>query len=118
MSGVPALRRTLDRLLLFSFSACLLAVFGCSEQPPPMIRAVVPLGLGAKQCPVGWVADHLGGSVYVAFFCFVIFALKPGANRLRVVAGVTLATCVVEFLQLWNAPWLEAASRQVKERLY
>ncbi|MDA1265225.1 MAG: DUF2809 domain-containing protein [Planctomycetota bacterium] len=69
---------------------------------------LVPVGLATKQSSVGWVADHLGGAVYVMFFCFVVFAGRPTASRLAVVAGVTLATCLIECLQLSSADWLEA----------
>ena len=81
----------------------------------PRARAIllaallVPIGLATKQSSTAWVADHLGGAVYVTFFCFAVLALRPGESRVRVVLLVTLATCGIEVLQLSKAGWLESA---------
>lgn len=77
-------------------------------RPALIALLLVPAGLATKQSSIGWVADHLGGALYVTFFCFVVLSLWPRTGRLTVVVGVTLATCGIEFLQLSSADWLEA----------
>ena len=70
----------------------------------------VPLGLGLKGASTGglppWVADHLAGSIYVLFWCFVVLALRPSSRAAVVISAVVLATCGLEFLQLSDAEWL------------
>ena len=73
---------------------------------------LVPLGfyskLGYAGPAEGWVHDSLGGALYVLFWCLVLFSLFPGA-RPRVIAGsVFTVTCLLECLQLWHPPLLEA----------
>ena len=82
--------------------------------PGPRVRAAllaalcVPLGLATKRSDIDWVAGHLGGAVYVVFFCCVWLAARPSARPAVVATVVTLATCGVELLQLSDAAWLEA----------
>lgn len=70
--------------------------------------ALVPLGLLCKESQVAWVAAHLGGTLYVAFFYFLARSVHPEGRRGSAAVLVTLATCGVEALQLSDAAWLEA----------
>lgn len=56
---------------------------------------------------MAWVAAHLGGTLYVAFFYFLARSVHPEGRRGSVALLVTLATCGVEALQLSDASWLE-----------
>lgn len=67
----------------------------------------VPVGLGAKRVPVGWVANHLAGGIYVVFWCCAALVVLPRARRSRVVPTVLALTCAIEFLQRSDAGWLE-----------
>jgi prepilin signal peptidase PulO-like enzyme (type II secretory pathway) len=75
------------------------------------IIVVVPLGLATKRCHVGgleWIAENVGGALYVVFFCLAAMLVWPRARAGVVALVVLLATCAVELLQLWHPPWLEA----------
>lgn len=55
-----------------------------------------------------WTQNYGAGVMYVVFWILIFFALFPGPNSLlRVPLAVLAATCALEFLQLWRAPWLE-----------
>jgi hypothetical protein len=74
------------------------------------LALIVPAGFYCKfyRGPLHvWVNDSLGGTFYVAFWCLVVFLLWPRAASVRIAAGVLVATCVLEFLQLWHPPFLE-----------
>ena len=43
--------------------------------------ALVPLGLLCKESQVAWVAAHLGGTLYVAFFYFLARSVHPEGRR-------------------------------------
>ena len=72
---------------------------------------VVPLGTYTKFYTgpaANWVNNSLGGLLYVLFWCLLIFLIvadRPGLIAL----SVLLATCSLEFLQLWHPRWLELA---------
>jgi len=73
--------------------------------------ALVPIGLGCKfyNGPGNdWIANSLGGVLYVAFWCFVAASALPRARRLRVALCVLAVTCLLEVLQLWHPPLLQA----------
>ena len=55
-----------------------------------------------------WWRDNGGGVPYVIFWitaCFVIFPFRK--SIISICLGVTLATCLLELLQLWQPLWLE-----------
>jgi hypothetical protein len=55
-----------------------------------------------------WVRFYLSGSVYEIVWCLVFYFLWPKRkNILPIASGVFLATCILEFLQLWQADFLE-----------
>ena len=51
----------------------------------------------------------MGGVFYVIFWCLVVAILLPRAKAARIAATVLVATCILEFLQAWHPPLLEAA---------
>jgi hypothetical protein len=77
-----------------------------------LLAAVVPLGFGLKYYhgPGGpWVRNSLAGAAYEMFWCLALFAIWPRRRAIMpIVAGVLAVTCVLETLQLWHPPWLEA----------
>ena len=56
-----------------------------------------------------WVNDFGPASVaYEIFFIFLLFLLFPHRqNIFLIVVSVFLATCFLEFLQLWQPTWLQ-----------
>jgi hypothetical protein len=54
-----------------------------------------------------WVSDSLSGVIYVLFWCLVISL--PGVwKKGNISIAVFLLTCILEFLQLWHPPFLNA----------
>jgi hypothetical protein len=73
--------------------------------------AVVPLGLGSKLYAgpgAPWVHAYAGGIVYEFFWVILLLALFPRLSEWRAAAGVFAATSLLETLQLWHPPALEA----------
>lgn len=74
--------------------------------------ALIPLGLATKTVNgpglAGWIHNHLGGVLYVTFFCLLFFPIFPRARITALAGGVLAATCLIEFLQLWQTPFLTA----------
>lgn len=54
-----------------------------------------------------WWQGHGGGIPYVAFWASLWFVMFPVRRAIGpICVGVTLVTCGLEFLQLWQPPWL------------
>jgi hypothetical protein len=54
-----------------------------------------------------WWRDHGGGIPYVLFWITAWFVLIPRRGAvLPICVGVTVATCLLEVLQLWQPGWL------------
>lgn len=73
---------------------------------------LVPLGIATKLYAgpgSTWIGGHLGGSVYVTFWCVLVLAIWPHLSAVRVAVAVLVCTTGIEFLQLWHPPILEAA---------
>lgn len=51
--------------------------------------------------------DNSGGVLYVVFFVLAVAFLIPLTRAWRIALAVFLATCALEFLQLWHPRWLE-----------
>ena len=71
---------------------------------------VVPIGFATKfySGPATlWVKHSLGGVWYEIFWCLLLSLFGPTRRAGSIVAVVFLATCGVEFSQLWRPPWLE-----------
>ncbi len=70
------------------------------------LALVVPVSLALKfyPGPGRWWLNNWGASIgYEVFFVLVVFLIRPRPRAITAVAvGVCLATCALEFLQLWN----------------
>jgi hypothetical protein len=72
---------------------------------------IAPLGYYAKRGYHGpaaaWVHDSFGGTLYEVFWCLLLALVLPRWTPRRIAVTVLIATCVLEFLQLWHPPLLE-----------
>mgnify|MGYP001800731937 FL=1 len=64
-----------------------------------------------------WLHDVLGSIAYEIFWILLFAFMLPKVSPLRIAIGVCIATCAIEFLQLWKAPFLEAARKSLPGRL-
>ena len=75
------------------------------------LAIVAPLGYYMKRGYHGpyaeWVHDSLGGVCYEIFWCLVLALVLPRWKASRIAGVVLIATCTLEFLQLWHPPFLE-----------
>jgi hypothetical protein len=56
-----------------------------------------------------WVRYYFSGAVYVLIWCLLFFLLRPSRkNAVRIPLVVFIATCALEFLQLWKPDFLQA----------
>ncbi|NIO82881.1 MAG: DUF2809 domain-containing protein, partial [Candidatus Aminicenantes bacterium] len=58
-----------------------------------------------------WVNDSLGGSFYEIFWCLVAFLFFQKSKPWKIATIVLTITCLLEFLQLWHPPFLQAIRR-------
>jgi hypothetical protein len=77
------------------------------------LLAVTAFGLAMKFYPgpgAWWVNNWGPASVaYEMFFMLLAFLIVPRRGAITPIAvGVCAATCVLEVLQLWQPPWLQA----------
>lgn len=75
------------------------------------LALLVPLGFATKTYAgpgADLVRGYLGGVLYVVFWVYAVLLARPKWRTGRVAAGVLAATCIVEILQLWHPPPLEA----------
>lgn len=78
------------------------------------LALVTPLGFATKLYAgpaEEWVRYSAGGVLYVIFWMLVVLVLRPRTPPVRVAAGVGIATSLLEVLQLWHPPFLEALRR-------
>jgi hypothetical protein len=60
-------------------------------------------GLGGE-----WVRDYSGDILYEIFWCLLVFFFLPQKKFIVSIAiWVFIITCSLEFLQLWQTPWLK-----------
>jgi len=74
------------------------------------LSIVVPAGFYCKlySGPVAnWVNNSLAGTLYEVFWCLLLFAFFGNGRSWTIAASVLVATCILEFLQLWHPPFLE-----------
>ena len=74
------------------------------------LALLVPIGLYSKIYAgpaANWVNNSLVGVFYVIFWCVLIFIFFERRPPWLIATLVLLATCLVEFLQLWHPPFLE-----------
>jgi len=77
------------------------------------LAIVTPLAFYAKRGYHGpawhWARDSFGGALYEIFWCLLIALVLPRVRPVRIALVVLIATCILEFLQLWHPPFLELA---------
>ena len=73
------------------------------------LLAAAGLGLAAKAFAP--TAAHAAGLFYVAFWVFLVLAVRPGLSAWKAALAVLLITCMLETLQLWPPPLLERLRR-------
>lgn len=84
------------------------------------ILFIVPLGYFvrfAQGFGLEWLYDLLGSVAYEIFWILLVAFIYPKASPLYTAIGVCLATCAIEFLQLWKPPILQAARATLIGRL-
>jgi len=71
---------------------------------------ITPAGFYSKfyQGPAaGWANNSLGGLLYEIFWCLSVYLVFPKDKTWLIALSVLVATCILEFLQLWHPPALE-----------
>jgi Protein of unknown function (DUF2809) len=83
------------------------------------ILAIVPLGyvIRFSQILPQYISDAGGSTAYVLFWIFLVLLVHPRANVRLTVIFICLATCTIEFLQLYQPPWLQAIRATLPGRL-
>ena len=64
-----------------------------------------------------WLNDAFGGIPYEIMWIFLAASIWPKAKALPIALGVLLATCLLEFAQLWQPGWLLAIRATLPGRL-
>ncbi|MEQ9486808.1 ribosomal maturation YjgA family protein [Coleofasciculus sp. F4-SAH-05] len=74
------------------------------------IILIAPLGYGVRfYLPAPeWLNDRLGSFAYEIFWILLVGLFFPKASPLWTAVGVFLVTCLLEVLQLWQPPFLQA----------
>lgn len=81
---------------------------------------IVPFGymIRFSQGPMPeWLNDALGSVAYEIFWILLIGFCFPTMPVLTIAIAVFLATCGLEFLQLWHPAWLTTARATLPGRL-
>ena len=84
------------------------------------ILVIVPLGLMMKfyRGPgQEWLNNSFGGVPYEIFWIFLVVLIWPQISAVWASVGVCLATCLLEILQLWQPPFLQAIRATLIGRL-
>lgn len=72
----------------------------------------IPVGFGFKYYAgpgASWFNAHGAAVFYEIFWCLAAFFFFPKRRTILVIAAaVFIVTCILEFLQLWHPPVLEA----------
>jgi hypothetical protein len=78
------------------------------------LLVIIPTGFAAKLArpwspPDSWMRDHGAGALYEVFWVLAAFLVWPTERASRRIPWfIFIVTCVLEFLQLWHPPLLEA----------
>ncbi|MBW4538131.1 MAG: DUF2809 domain-containing protein [Myxacorys chilensis ATA2-1-KO14] len=84
------------------------------------ILFIIPLGYGVRFSQ-GWLPnglhDPLGSFAYEVFWILLVQLLYPKIPPLRIAIAVSLATCAIEVLQLWQPLWLQTIRATLPGRL-
>jgi len=76
------------------------------------LAVITPMGFLMWRCYRGpadnWVRFYVPDVLYVIFWSLVFFFFRPKkANVVRIPVIVFIATCILEFLQLWQPEFLQ-----------
>ena len=74
------------------------------------ILVITPIGFLSKfyTGPAAfWVNNSLGGVFYEIFWCLVVFLFFPRSQPVKIAALILIITSLLEFLQLWQPPFLQ-----------
>jgi len=74
------------------------------------ILIITSLGFASKFYAVPgakWFNNSLGGLLYEVFWYFIISFILIKVKPWKIALSVFMITCILEFLQLWNAMFLE-----------
>ncbi|MEQ9359490.1 ribosomal maturation YjgA family protein [Coleofasciculus chthonoplastes] len=74
------------------------------------IILIAPLGYAVRfYAPAPeWLNDRLGSFAYEIFWILLVGLFFPQASPLWTAVGVCIVTCLLEVLQLWQSPFLQA----------
>jgi hypothetical protein len=78
---------------------------------------IVPLGFYSKfytGSGAHWVNNSLGGVFYEIFWCVLLFLFLPSNNPWFIALSVLVATCGLEFMQLWHPSFLSISREKIK----
>jgi uncharacterized membrane protein YGL010W len=84
------------------------------------ILIVVPLGYVVRFANLPNLAglhDFLGGILYQVFWILAVLFFSPRSSIVKVAIAVCLAGWAIEFLQLWQPPFLQAMRATLPGRL-
>ena len=84
------------------------------------LAIIVPFGLVTKfYSGIGhqWLNDTFGGIPYEIFWILLVAWFWPRGKALTVALSVFVGTCLLEVLQLWQPPWLQAVRATLPGRL-
>jgi glycopeptide antibiotics resistance protein len=81
------------------------------------ILIVVPLGYFVRFAENTYWSSTFGAIAYIIFWMLLVQLLVPKASPQWTAIGVLLATCAIEFLQLWQPPFLQALRATLPGRL-
>jgi Protein of unknown function (DUF2809) len=83
------------------------------------ILAIVPLGYMVRFSPSlpEYIRDPFGSIAYQIFWILLVLFIYPPANRRLTAIWVALGSCAIEFLQLYQPPWLQAIRATLPGRL-
>ena len=76
-----------------------------------LIIIITPLGFYSKfyNGPGAyWANNSLGGILYEIFWCLIAFLFFPRARPFIIAGIVFIITCILEILQQWHPPFLQA----------
>jgi len=83
------------------------------------IVLIVPIGYFVRFSPSfpDWFSDVFGSIAYQVFFVALVQFCFPKWSIAKTAIGVFLSSCAIEFLQLWQPPFLQAIRATLPGRL-
>jgi glycopeptide antibiotics resistance protein len=83
------------------------------------LLAIVPLGYIIRFSHIlpEYIHDAGGSIAYEIFWILLVLFVRPSANRSLTAIWICLGTCAIEFLQLYQPPWLQAIRATLPGRL-